>query len=60
MQALRLVLRNLIREPRRAVLTLLTFAVATFIFKVVALASSTVPFSDSVTALPGGAFQRVR
>jgi len=36
MQALRLVLRNLIREPRRAILTLLTFAVATFIFTVLA------------------------
>ena len=36
MQALRLVVRNVIREPRRAVLTILTFAVATFIFTVLA------------------------
>jgi putative ABC transport system permease protein len=36
MQALRLVLRNVIREPRRAILTLLMFAVATFIFTVLA------------------------
>src|ERR1700686_3884633 len=36
MQSLRLVFRYLIREPRRAVLTLLTFAVATFIFTVLA------------------------
>ena len=32
-----------------------TVAVATLIFRVVAFASSTVPFSESVTALPGGA-----
>jgi putative ABC transport system permease protein len=36
MQALRLVLRNLVREPRRAILSLATFAIATFIFTVLA------------------------
>ena len=36
MQTLHLVLRYLIRQPRRAVLTMLTFAVATFIFTVLA------------------------
>jgi putative ABC transport system permease protein len=36
MQALRLVVRNVVREPRRAILTVLTFAVATFIFTVLA------------------------
>ncbi|HKN01422.1 MAG TPA: ABC transporter permease [Candidatus Binataceae bacterium] len=34
MNLLRLVLRNLSRQPRRAILTMLTFAVATFIFNV--------------------------
>lgn len=36
MQSLRLVFRYVIRQPRRAVLTMLTFAVATFIFTVLA------------------------
>jgi putative ABC transport system permease protein len=36
MQTLRLVFRYVIRQPRRAVLTMLTFAVATFIFTVLA------------------------
>ncbi len=36
MQSLHLVLRYVIRQPRRAILTMLTFAVATFIFTVLA------------------------
>ncbi len=36
MSALELVLRNLFRQPRRTILTMLTFAVATFIFTVLA------------------------
>jgi len=36
MQSLRLVFRYVIRQPRRAILTMLTFAVATFIFTVLA------------------------
>src|ERR1700722_7986270 len=36
MQSLRLVFRYVIRQPRRALLTMLTFAVATFIFTVLA------------------------
>lgn len=36
MQTLRLVVRYLIRQPRRSTLTMLTFAVATFIFTVLA------------------------
>ena len=36
MQTLHLVLRYVIRQPRRAILTMLTFAVATFIFTVLA------------------------
>ncbi len=36
MQTLHLVLRYAIRQPRRAILTMLTFAVATFIFTVLA------------------------
>ena len=36
MQTLRLVIRYLIRQPRRSMLTMLTFAVATFIFTVLA------------------------
>lgn len=50
MQALRLVLRNLIREPRRAVLTLLTFAVATFIFTVLAAIPSSIDMILEKTA----------
>src|SRR5260370_40834095 len=36
MQSLHLVFRYLVRQPRRALLTMLTFAVATFIFTVLA------------------------
>src|SRR5271169_3494052 len=36
MQTIHLVLRYVIRQPRRAILTMLTFAVATFIFTVLA------------------------
>ncbi|HZC45158.1 MAG TPA: ABC transporter permease, partial [Candidatus Acidoferrum sp.] len=36
MQSLHLVLRYVIRQPRRSILTMLTFAVATFIFTVLA------------------------
>ena len=36
MQSLHLVFRYVIRQPRRAILTMLTFAVATFIFTVLA------------------------
>ncbi len=36
MQSLRLIFRYVIRQPRRALLTMLTFAVATFIFTVLA------------------------
>lgn len=36
MQTLRLVIRYLIRQPRRSILTMLTFAVATFTFTVLA------------------------
>ena len=36
MQSIRLVFRYVIRQPRRAILTMLTFAVATFIFTVLA------------------------
>jgi putative ABC transport system permease protein len=36
MQTLRLITRYLIRQPRRSILTMLTFAVATFIFTVLA------------------------
>ncbi len=50
MQALRLVLRNLIREPRRAVLTMLTFAVATFIFTVLAAIPSSIDMILEKTA----------
>jgi len=50
MQALRLVLRNLIREPRRAILTLLTFAIATFIFTVLAAIPASIrPINASVS-----------
>jgi hypothetical protein len=44
-----------LRRPSSVIPTGNTVAVATFIFNVVAFASSTVPFSESVTALPGGA-----
>ena len=36
MQSVRLVFRYVIRQPRRAILTMLTFAIATFIFTVLA------------------------
>jgi putative ABC transport system permease protein len=36
MQTIRLVMRYVIRQPRRAILTMLTFAVATFIFTILA------------------------
>ncbi|MFZ0890110.1 MAG: FtsX-like permease family protein [Candidatus Binataceae bacterium] len=42
MEALKLILRNVRRQPRRAVLTLLTFAVATFIFTVLAAIPSSI------------------
>ena len=42
MQSLRLVFRYVIRQPRRAILTMLTFAVATFIFTVLAAIPSSI------------------
>ncbi len=36
MQTVRLIIRYVVRQPRRAVLTMLTFAVATFIFTILA------------------------
>ena len=36
MQSLKIVFRNLVRQPRRAILTTLTFVVATFVFTVLA------------------------
>ena len=50
MQSLRLVFRYLIRQPRRAILTMLTFAVATFIFTVLAAIPSSIDMILKKTA----------
>src|SRR5258708_11814465 len=50
MQSLRLVFRYLVRQPRRAVLTMLTFAIATFIFTVLAAIPSSIDMILKKTA----------
>ena len=50
MQSLRLVIRYLIRQPRRSILTMLTFAVATFIFTVLAAIPSSIDMILQKTA----------
>ncbi|MGC1400454.1 ABC transporter permease [Candidatus Binatus sp.] len=50
MQSLRLVFRYVIRQPRRAILTMLTFAVATFIFTVLAAIPSSIDMILKKTA----------
>ena len=50
MQSMRLVFRYVIRQPRRAILTMLTFAVATFIFTVLAAIPSSIDMILQKTA----------
>ncbi len=50
MQSLRLVIRYLIRQPRRSILTMLTFAVAAFIFTVLAAIPSSIDMILQKTA----------
>src|SRR5271163_2296462 len=50
MQALRLIIRNVDREPRRSILTILTFAVATFIFTVLAAIPASIDMILNKTA----------
>ena len=50
MQSIRLVFRYVIRQPRRAILTMLTFAVATFIFTVLAAIPSSIDMILKKTA----------
>jgi len=48
MQSIRLVFRYVIRQPRRAILTMLTFAMATFIFTVLAAIPSSIDIKEEM------------
>ena len=50
MQTLHLVFRYVIRQPRRSILTMLTFAVATFIFTVLAAIPASIDMILNKTA----------